>query len=402
MILFSILTAALVFIALMFLLPPLMGKTRNKQIEKEAAEARKALKNASKEDRKRIADELLASLESDDSTPTSNSRIASLVVALLVPLLALGLYIELGTPALVSGKPVVAASAATGHGGSSATMAQMIGKLEKELEANPNNSEGWYMLARSYVSEKQFGKAAKAMEKVIAIEGENDPQLLLQYADSLAMSNQGRVAGKPEEMILKALAIKPDYPEALWLAGIAETQNNQHAEAIKYWRKAAVLLKDQPDSLAELQNQIAQAEKKLKEMGQAIPATPVATRPAGKEKAAASGKSVDVTVSLSPEMAAKANPDDLVFIYAKAASGPPMPLAATRVKVKDLPITVTLDDSQAMMPQMKLSGFDRVVIGARVSKTGQPVPQPGDLEGNSQPISLSEHPQIRILIDSVH
>ncbi len=408
MILFSILTAALVFIALMFLLPPLMGKNRNKQIEKEALQARKALKDADDAERKRIAEELLTSLEDDKSDmPSSSSRIATLVVALLVPLLALGMYMRLGTPALISGKAVATAPTAS-HGGSAATMAQMIVKLEEKLQQDPGNSEGWYMLARSYVSQKQFAKAAEAMGKVIAIEGENDPQLLLQYADSLAMANQGRVAGKPEAMIQKALALKPDYPEALWLAGIAQSQNNQHAEAIKYWRKAAALLSDQPESLAELQNQIAQAEKKLEAMGAAIPAAPTTTTLAAapgnareKPGSNAAAGSISVTVSLSPEMRSKVEPGDSVFIYARAASGPPMPLAATRTSIGDLPVTVTLDDSQAMTPQMRLSSFDQIIVGARVSKSGQALPQPGDLEGISTPISITNQPSIAVTIDRV-
>jgi len=253
------------------------------------------------------------------------------------------------------------------------------------------------------VAEKQYGNAARAMERVVALEGEKDPNLLLQYADALAMANDGRVAGKPAEFVHKALKLKPDYPEALWLAGIAASQSDNLADAIVYWRKAVALLDDQPESQAELKKQIEIAEEKLTSLGGTVPPaeTAAASSPQKKPAKAASGASISVTVALSPTLADKVSPDDAVFIYARAASGPPMPLAATRTTVARLPVTITLDDSQAMMPQMKLSSFPQVVVGARVSKSGQAIPQPGDLEGVTDPVSPTSTPEVKVVIDSV-
>ncbi len=404
MILFSILTAALVFIALIFLLPPLLGKARNNAVEKKARDARKALKDADDADRKRIAEELLASIENEQETSSASvSKAGAAIVGLAVPLLALGMYAWLGSPTLIDAAPG-STTAAASHEAGGMTMAQAIAKLEERLQENPDNAEGWYMLSRSYVAEQQFDKAAKAMERVLAIEGEDDPHLLLQYADTLAMANGGRVAGKPETIIHKALTLKPDYPEALWLAGIAESQNDRIAEALGYWRKAVALLEDQPEAQAELKNQIALAEKKMTSMGgQPAAATNLAAAPQTKPApvAASTGASISVTVSLADSMASKANPNDAVFIYARAVSGPPMPLAATRTTVSALPVTVTLDDSQAMMPQMKLSSFPQVVVGARISKSGQAIPQPGDLEGISGPLDVSTTKETSVTIDRV-
>ena len=399
MILFSILTAALVFVALIFLLPPLLGKkARNKAVEKRANDARKALKNATDADRKRIAETLLASIEDEQETAAPPARFSAAIVGLAVPLLALGLYAWLGSPALIDGKP---APATASHEAGGMTMAEAIARLEERLAQNPDNAEGWYMLARSYVAQQQFAKAAKAMERVVAIEGENDPHMLLQYADALAMANGGRVAGKPEAIIHKALALKPDYPEALWLAGIAESQNDRIPQALGYWKKAVALLEDQPEAQAELKNQIALAESKLAPADGAQIASATIPGAAGNPTAANAPASISVTVSLAAEMTTKVTPGDAVFIYARAASGPPMPLAATRTTVGALPVTVTLDDSQAMMPQMKLSSFPQVVVGARISKSGQAIPQPGDLEGISQPLDVQTTPQIAITIDHV-
>lgn len=406
MILFSIITAALVFIALIFLLPPLLGKTRNSAVERKARDARKALKNASDADRKRIAEELLLSIENEEKEQETGTpviaRAGAAIVGLAVPLLALGMYMWLGSPALISGK--AATTTASSHEAGGMTMAQAIAKLEQRLEEDPDNAEGWFMLARSYVAEKEFTKAAHAMERVLEIEGDDDPQLLLQYADALAMANGGRVAGKPEAVIHKALKLKPDYPEALWLAGIAESQNDRIPQALVYWRKAVALLEDQPDAQAELKNQIALAEKKLKSLGgETSTATQIATAPQVKSAPAAEvAASISVTVSLGEAVAANARPDDAVFIYARAASGPPMPLAATRTTVSALPVTVTLDDSQAMMPQMKLSSFPQVIVGARISKSGQAIPQPGDLEGSTGPLDVHATKETTVTIDRVH
>ncbi len=403
MILFSVVTAALVFVALVFLLPPLLGKAHDRSLEQKAREAREALKAATDKDRKKIAEELLATIENEQEQPAATSRAGALVVALLVPLLALGMYAWLGSPELVTGNAARTATAPASHGAGGMTMAQAIAKLEERLREDPDNAEGWYMLARSYVAEKQYGNAARAMERVVALEGEKDPNLLLQYADALAMANDGRVAGKPAEFVHKALKLKPDYPEALWLAGIAASQSDKLADAIVYWRKAVALLDDQPESQAELKKQIEIAEEKLTSLGGTVPPaeTATASSPQKTPAKAANGASISVTVALSPTLADKVSPDDAVFIYARAASGPPMPLAATRTTVARLPVTVTLDDSQAMMPQMKLSSFPQVVVGARVSKSGQAIPQPGDLEGATHPVAPTSTPEVKVVIDSV-
>ncbi len=395
MILFSVVTAALVFIALIFLLPPLLGKSRHKALEKQTAEARQALQEADDDERKRIAESLLASLEAEQNAPPAVSKSGALIVGLAVPLLALGMYAWLGSPALIDGTPQNQTTAR--HGASGMTMAEAIAQLEQRLQENPDNAEGWYMLARSYIAEQRYDKAVGAMERVIALAGEDDPNLLLQYADALAMANDGQVAGKPAEVVHKALALKPDFPEALWLAGIAESQNDNIGKAITYWRKAVPLLASQPESQAELKKQIAIAEEKLAEMGGSVPES-VETAPPAEP---ATGATIRVTIDIAPELAAKVSPDDAVFVFARAASGPPMPLAATRTTVGALPATVTLSDEQAMMPQMKLSDFPQIVVGARISASGQAIPQPGDLEGSRGPLDTSGTKEISITIDSI-
>jgi cytochrome c-type biogenesis protein CcmH len=87
-------------------------------------------------------------------------------------------------------------------------------------------------------------------------------------------------------------------------------------------------------------------------------------------------------------MAKQAKPEDTVFVFARPAEGARMPLAILRKQVKDLPLQFTLDDSMAMSPANALSGASKVVVGARVSKSGNAMPQPGDLSGQSAPVSV--------------
>jgi cytochrome c-type biogenesis protein CcmH len=132
------------------------------------------------------------------------------------------------------------------------------------------------------------------------------------------------------------------------------------------------------------------------------PAPPTASAGTAANAAATGGAGVEVKVSLSPEMQKQAKPDDLVFIYAKAVSGPPMPLAAARKQVRDLPLTLRLDDSMAMMPRLKISGYKEVTVGARISRSGSPMAQSGDLEGEVSPVAPGGSELIDVVINRVH
>jgi len=123
--------------------------------------------------------------------------------------------------------------------------------------------------------------------------------------------------------------------------------------------------------------------------------------PPARSQAALPARSIKVTVKLSPALAGKVAPGDTVFIFARAAQGPKMPLAIVRMQMKDLPTTVTLDDSMAMVPDMKMSNFPDLVIGARVSKSGDAIPKPGDLEGYAPPLKAGASGPVEVVIGSV-
>ena len=196
---------------------------------------------------------------------------------------------------------------------------------------------------------------------------------MLQYAEVLALANNKNMAGKPSELITKALALEPENLNALWLGGMMKAQQNDREGAIALWQKLKSLL---PPAAVEAKKEI---ETLLANMGnQTAPAT---SEPSSTQTNKVSEVSIAIEVSLAPQLQASVNPGDTVFIYAQALSGPKMPLAIIRKQVSDLPLKVNLDDTLAMMPTMKLSNFAKVKLLARISKSGNAMTQPGDLLG---------------------
>ncbi len=330
-------------------------------------------------------------LDEVESPKTSGAQarnpIKALAVALavVVPLTSVGLYWKLGNLNVFLPQNPHAVGA-----GNVTLSDTAIQELQAKLEKKPDDPEGWLLLARSLDEKKRFDEAVKAYEKLTELVP-NEAQLWADYADSLAMTNGQSLKGRPTELLERALAIDPNHEKALALAGSAAMERGDYATAVRYWEK---LLQQMPDKNSELAQEITQgiqmAHSYLTRTG------------GGKGKAmeAASKERISGTVALSAGLKAKAAPDDTVFVLARAASGPPMPLAVIRRQVKDLPLQFTLDDSMAMTQQMKISSFDRVVVIARVSKSGDAMPQPGDLQGMS-PVIKPGSAKLKINIDSM-
>ncbi|MEW8045702.1 MAG: c-type cytochrome biogenesis protein CcmI, partial [Candidatus Thiodiazotropha sp.] len=205
-------------------------------------------------------------------------------------------------------------------------------------------------------------------------------------------------------MVEKALQLEPDNPNVLWIAGIVAYQRTDFQNAVDRWSKLRGLLKPQSAELESVNEALDDARSKLGLPAEEpeLPSIVQAKKQVPAKPAAAVDKSIQVEISLSPDMQDKADPDDLLFIYAKAMSGPPMPLAAVRKRVSDLPLSINLDDSMAMMPQMKLSQFPEVAVGARISLSGSPTAQSGDLEGETTAVSPGQPEIVKVVINSVH
>ncbi|MDO6459497.1 c-type cytochrome biogenesis protein CcmI [Granulosicoccaceae sp. 1_MG-2023] len=249
-------------------------------------------------------------------------------------------------------------------------IAEMVGTLEDKLKAEPENPTGWLMLGRSYMVLQRFPDAVGALETALEQDAEN-PEVMLALADAMAMTQGGRLSGRPAELVTQALANSPQNPKALWLAGLAANEAGDKAAAIGHWETLLPLIQSDPQSVREVESLISEAR------GEKPEATP--------DSAATGGLSV--TVALSDEVREAADESDSVFIYAKAVSGPPMPLAAKRLTVADLPVTLTLNDNDAMMPQLTLSSQAQVIVGARVTKSGQAIAQSGDYVAESEAVS---------------
>lgn len=311
--------------------------------------------------------------------PSGHKRLA-LGLAVLLPLLAIGLYWQVGHPDALSGR--------TGHGGDMAGMGVAHGEaairaLEQKVADNPADGEALLMLARSYMEAERYGESAQAYDKLTRFVGD-EAWIWADYADAQAMAQGQSLRGKPTEFINKALALDPDNMKALALAGSAAMERGDFAAAIQHWEHLLKLVPADSEDAKMLQGGLAEARQLLGHIkgGKAPQALEQIAPPA--QTAATAGKErITGRVTLDAALKGKYAPDDTLFVLARAAEGPKMPLAILRMKVRDLPLTFELDDSMAMAPQMKLSNFDQVVVVGRISKSGTAMPQAGDAEGFS-------------------
>jgi cytochrome c-type biogenesis protein CcmH len=294
--------------------------------------------------------------------------------------LGAGLYAWLGNPA--------ALDQAARRDFSQQDIDQMVAGLAAKLESEPDNLQGWVMLARSYKAMRRSAEAERAYEKALALV-EQDPQLLADYADLLA-SKSGDLAGRPEQLIAKALALDPDHLQSLWLAGTAAFNRQDYAKAVEYWQRAARQVPPESEDAQMLEAIITEARQKGS-LGKSAPAS---------RSAAATSMGIKGRVELAPTLKAQAAPTDTIFILARAAGGSPMPLAAKRARVADLPLDFSLNDADAVMPTQTISAARSIVVEARVSKSGDAKTRPGDLIGTIAPVKPGAK-NLRITIDKV-
>jgi cytochrome c-type biogenesis protein CcmH len=307
----------------------------------------------------------------------TRARSIGIFAAAAIPLVSLAVYFAVGSPGALDPRPQAAQDAGM------AQIEAMVDKLAERLAQNPEDLEGWRMLGRSYTVLGRFAEAASAYAKAAA-RSPRDPQLLADLADAIAMSRGQSMKGEPEELVLRALQIDPNNLKALALAGTAAYDRGNFRAAARYWERMLPHVAPDSEDARTIQANVDEAK----------------TRAASKPAAKGANNAVRGTVSLSPALAAKASPDDTVFIFARAAEGPPMPLAVLRKRVRDLPVTFSLDDSMAMTPAAKLSAFPRIIVGARISKSGNATPQTGDLQGTSAPVANTAS-GVKVTIDTV-
>ena len=323
------------------------------------------------------ARELLADTEGDGPRRAERAgKRLPLLAAVLVPLAGVALYLHLGASDKVELTRQFAQPPTS--------LADMTLRLERTVQAQPEAAESWYFLARSYMAQERPADAAHAFERAVAVAG-RQPELLGQWAQALYFAGDKSFTPQVRALTDEALKADPKEVTSLGLLGIAAFETERYQAAVDYWTRLLAALPAQDSSRSALQSGIARAREKLSASGEAVPEATEQAR-------------IRLRVELTPSLQGKVLPGDSVFIFARAVDGPPAPLAVKRITVAELPAEVELSDSDAMMPQLKLSNFAQVQLVARVSRGGQPTA--GEWVGRSQPVASTQTARQVLTIDS--
>lgn len=370
---------------------------------------------------RQLLDKVLAHPESAAAPPRPGGKLVALLVAGVVGLAVAG-YLFTGDPGQTVLGPVAEGAGIPADEGqppvSEAQVAEIVERLASRLKERPDDPTGWAMLARAYSAMGRHAEAVTAYARVLVLQGES-AELLADYADAMAAAAGGRMDEQAQQVVARALVLNPMHAKSRALAGSAAFDRGDYLAAVGHWELVAQGLPPDSPFMSDVLASIAQARQRGNVPPGPVPTpVPVPTGPittvasvaavanmtpspaadgaaavdgvapaATAAPAALAAQAVSGRISLAPALAAQAAPDDTVFIVARAAEGPRMPLAVLRKQVRDLPLSFTLDDSMAMAPTAKISDHAQVIVIARVSKSGDAMPKPGDLSGQSAPVA---------------
>jgi cytochrome c-type biogenesis protein CcmH len=328
--------------------------------------------------RDEAARELLADTEGTgaQSRFAALGRTIPLLAALLMPLLGFGLYQHWGAIDEVEQARTLVEQPKS--------IEEMTARLEASVQSNPDSAEGWYFLGRAYMAQERASDAAAAFERAVGVAG-REPELLGQWAQALYFAGNKQWNGQMQALTDEALKADPEEVTSLGLLGIAAYEEGRFSAAIGFWERLVAVLPEQDPSRQAIQGGIERARERL-------------DGPTEQAQAPAAAGQLTVKVELAAALQDQVQPSDSVFVFARAASGPPMPLAVKRLTVADLPAQVSLSDSDAMMPQLKISGFEQVQLVARISRSGNATA--GEWIGSSQPLASSTTEPQQLIIDT--
>lgn len=391
---FWLAAAVLVLLALAFVLPPLLraGRPGTAQSETNRIVLRRRLQELETERaqgelgeaeyREARADVERQALEQvtaeDTATSGRQRRWGAAVVLVMVPVLTVGVYWRLGGFETLQLQEQIDRVQAD-RDSQLAFIRENIGKLERRVEANPEQGEAWVMLGRSYMVLERYQEAVQAFDEARQRLGDQ-PQLLLSQAEAAAYAGGESGFAQAAALTEQVLAETPQHPRALWFAGMVAMERGEAHRAAQYWQRLRAQLPADSPARGEIDGLLAELE------GQAQP------QPVG-------DTALDVTVRLDPALAAGLAADTPVFVFAKAVEGPPAPLAVQRATVGDLPLTVNLSAADAMVPQLSMERYPQVRVEARVSRGGTPEAQSGDLEGASEPVDARQAETVTVTIN---
>lgn len=398
---FWIAAGALLLVALAFLLLPILRGRRA-----QAEEDRTALNVALYEERLAeltsqhsagtltaeqleagradAARELLEDTENSDKPRIAKlGRSVPLIAAVLVPLMGYGLYMYWGASDKVQ--------MARQFSEQPRTVEEMTAHLEQAVQEQPDSAEAWYFLGRTYMNQERPADAAKAFGRVVEIAG-RQPELLGQLAQALYFAGDRQWSDKLQALTDEALQGDPQEVTSLGLLGIAAFEEARYQDAVRFWEQLVAALPEEDPSREAIRGGIERARQQI-EGGSSTTEQASAVS----EKADTAGATLQIQVALDPKVAESASPQDTVFVFARAVVGPPVPLAAKRLTIADLPATVTLGDADAMVPSMKISSVEQVTVMARVSRSGDATK--GEWMGQSEALDTASDNAIDLVID---
>jgi cytochrome c-type biogenesis protein CcmH len=416
---FWVLAAAMLLAALVAVMPALLGRGRAPAVAREAlnlavhrdrlaeiarqrADGELSPERAAEAERE-LELELLRDLQPSSArgrAPRAAPRWVAGLVAIAVPLTTVLLYVDLGSPGAVrhAVSRTSAPAQAAGPPGhlEPGRIEELVNGLARRLQDDPSNLQGWVILGRSYSALERHAEAREAFAAAAGL-APGDPDILVALAESTALAAGGDLAGRPEELLREALGLKPDHPDGLWLAGLAASQGGRPEETVAHWERLLGVVQD-PQERQTVTQYLGEARKQVAGSGP-VPESAVASPPTPPPiEVAGRAAALTVEVALAPELRAEVAAADTVFIFARAPESR-LPIAIVRKTVAELPTRVTLDDSMAMDPTMKLSTLPRVVVAARVSKSGSAAAQQGDLEGTATALSTGQTDPVQVVID---
>jgi cytochrome c-type biogenesis protein CcmH len=320
----------------------------------------------------------------------------AVLISVFLPMVALLVYMQLGMHAS-TGMQHTPQQAQTQQA-ATPSVEEMTRQLAERIQQQGGSQEEWAMLGRAYKHIGQYILSAEAFDQAVKLNP--NAQLMLEQSESIALANDQRFTPEATALVMRALEMEPDNVNVLWFAGVAEFQAGNYRNSIEHLSRLTAEARQDPDIDRSIRMYIDKARNELIAAGEDVPSTDEIMGTSATASASSSGASIQVKVDVSDEVRSRFGPGDAVFIYAKAAAGPKMPLAVQRLTLEQLPTTITLDDSMAMMEGMNMSAFGSVVVSARVTTSGSAIAQAGDYIGEFKVEDVAEAEMVEIEIDT--
>ncbi len=338
-----------------------------------------------------LEDSLLTDIQPEERSEflKKSGPLPVLIVGTLFPIVVIALYLALGsTDHLSSEKHTTTIDI------NSRSAEALLEELKLRLEQNPRDREGWTILANAMMSLGDYAQAVSVYEKLYALTGD-DAEVLVRYADALAMLEGGVLNERAITLLDRALKINPEQPQALWMAGMAAEARGDLPSALEHWYRLKPTLHADPQAQSELQALIDRVTKLAVSRGLEVADHRQTDQPLDRS---ATPVTLNVRVEITASAAAQVKSSHTVYVYARSNAGDRIPVAAVRRSASELPLELVLDDRSSLMGTAMLSDYETVTLSAHISRTGDAIRQPGDLVSKSMPVDLTTTAHITLII----